>query len=768
MKSLAKLLAVGALAVVVLAAARAVVRVAALDGDLCPGPGNNLIDNISPNVLENLHHDAGSPGCWLAGTFLFRTNDLSSPGLANFFTAAAANKVWPIVRIGGENNGDSWPVISPQLAAADASFLSAAVSASGLGKTIYAELGNEVNLDNEWGGRADPASYADSFIAYANALGSPQVKALVPPLTLTDSAARINVEDYYKLFARRLREKLPETLGCDPVKVACQGAVTDWIDEHIGGYGLNLYAAAGDGGAIAADKNRVTAAIAAAGLPSTGKAFIVTELGLPGGIYSSQVGQQACLFLQGLDVTAATIFSRDDQGRVHAFFYNGGDCSGTGEYRVAVINLGGSITYGGYSGYPGGGQVVYQPLGSVESCPTGGTSGESGCSPVSPAGNVCNSECSQPLEIDQGLVLTGSGCITGGGDNCRANISIRGNSLPVPGQTRQLADYFEGTLDTEKMSPADLDALQTALRKGYTDPRFDEALQKAGVARRLFPQEVLIALKCQFVDYVRNTAGTKYNKADYAQVVCPPKTEADFKALAGVPLFPNDDSLGKIEFVSPSLLTIDPLNVSLPQIQRLNLVTKEIQNLLVPTVQNEAPKTYGRAITLNSPGANSCSPTQSWDQVYGGDFSRAVACLVSPVPGINNLSGCVLLPDGTISCQRTDGKTTVTNEGGGNEATVQVRTVFPHLLETAQQTISSLQGLLQVFRPEDTAAADFSKNYSPIPAQVGNVKYELANSSGLAINDTGHKQNGWSVNFFGLGGVINARNFVLRLLNPTR
>lgn len=824
MKRLVKILALFVLAIVVMAAIKTVVNVRAVNPEVCPGPGNNLIDNISPNVFINLHNDAGKPNCWLTATFLLRTNDLASPNLVDFFKTAAANKILPIVRIGSENSGNDWPAIDVQLAGTDATYLNQAISSAGFPKTVYVELGNEINLSSEWSGKADPDSYASSYIAFAEAISFSNLKPILPALTLNNAAAEISAEDFYVQLKQKLAQKLATKFGCNlTLDINCGKKVADWISGHISGYGANFYAPAGNIDAMAGYRDRLITAIEKAGLETGGKTFIITELGLTvgneSGVYIPEVGTESCKFLNslrsgGIDISAGTIFARDNQNRVHPFFFSqNGSCDNAQQYDIAVVNLGGSVTYGNVSGYPSSGQIIYKPLGSIQDCPSATVINSNGaCSPVNLGKNVCNSECSQPLEIDQGLILNNvSGCLTGGRQSCFAQIKIRGNSLPVPGQAKQLADYFEGTLDAEKTPKAELDALQQAIREGFTNPLFDEAFRKAGVARKLFPKEVQDDLRCKFVGYVGNVSKSKTNSkyfnaatgeifkvggVEATKIPCPPKyqdyiSEGDPKATfnrdysdwqrqwakiwTDVPLFTNDDSLGKIEFVSPSLLTLNPINVSLPELSRLNGVTKEIQNLLVPQDQldqPESPKTYGKAITFDlSP--NSCKPTQNWNDLYGSDFQRGVACQTDTVLGENNLKGCVLLPDGTISCQRTEtaggaGYRGYTNANGSNQATVQVRTVFPHLYETSQQTISFLKGVLHIFRPNDTAEQKLSENYAGIPAKVENVKYELTGSSGLAINDTGHKQKGWDVYFYNLGGLWRAKEFVKDLLTPKK
>ena len=676
------------------------------DVDFCPGPGNNLIDNISPEVLVNLHHDAGSPNCWLTATFLLRTNDLSNPNLVEFFKAAAANKIYPIIRIGSENNGDNWPVISPSLAAGNATYLNQAISSANFPKIIYAELGNEINLNNEWGGRADPNSYAASLIAFADKASA--FKVILPPLVLNNQASV-----GYDTFYQQLKTSLDD----------------DWLETRISGYGLNLYGR--DSGSIINDKNRAINALTQAGFKTDGKVFIITEIGLPGGIYSGDTGSQACNFYKsiladsaGYDFVAATIFSRDDQNRVHAFYYQQNNCAAA-EYRLAIINLGGSASYGQSTGYPQAGQIVYPPLGSLEQCPQVPISNGT-CSPTNQTGNLCNSECSPPVEIDQNLFLTnGSSCSNG---NCHAQIKIQGNKIPVPGQIKELADYFE------RLAPYFLSKQQQ-----------DD-------------------LRCKFIKYVKDTPNSKHKDLTIdGKLVSGLPCDPQQPGWSKIPLFPNDDSLGKIEFVSPSLATIQPVNVAIPDIQRLNLTTKTLQNALIPAVPSQ-PKTYGQAIALNS-AANSCQPTKTWDNLYGADYDRAVTCNFganSPLAGVNNTTGCVLLPDGTLECQRNETSGSGFRRYSGTEATVQVRTVFPHLYEASEQSISFLQGFLQIFRPEKVD--EYKKAYTPLPAAVDGVKYELTGSSGLAINDTGHKQTGWQLFFYDVGGIWNAKNFVLEML----
>lgn len=772
--------------------------VSAADADFCPGPGNNLIDNISANVLVNLRRDAGEPNCWLTATFLFRTNDLANPNLANFFRVAAANKVYPIIRIGSENNGDYWPQIDPSLAQVDASRLSQAVSAAGFPKDIYVEMGNEINFNNEWGGNSNPSTYATSFISFANAITASNLKVMLPPLSLADGATAINANIYYTQLKQALDQQLKGQFNCDQYITnsnplddymygQCLNQIPAWENQHIDGYGLNLYANAGDINSILNDKNRVINALIAAGFKVNGKGYVITEVGLPGGIYSPDVGPQSCSFWKaiqnsssGYNFITSTIFSRDSQMRVRAFYFDqNGNCSSDAshEYQVAVINLGGSTTFNNNTGYPPSNSTNYLPLGSLEECPSTVNTASS-CKPVPSLTGICNSECSPPVEIDQSLSLTGSpGCFTNGSQSCHANIKIQGNMIPVPGQIKELADYFEGTLDAEKTPASELDALQKALRTGYTDPRFTEALQKAGVARKLFPTEVQDDLRCKFIKYVQTTSNTKYK--DFAingtlirNLPTNPCKPTDFPGWSRIPLFPDDNSLGKIVFVSPSLATTKPLEVAIPETQRLNLVTKTIQSLLIaPGVVNQQnkPKTFGKTISIS--WDNTCTPTKDWEELYqAADFKRGVSCTFDKplVLGSNNMTGCVLLPDGNLQCRRGEtvagGLRYYTNANGGNQATVQVRTVFPDLYEISEQTISFMRGALQIFRPENEP--ELATNYASVPAVVNGIKYELTESSGLALNDAGHKENGWPLFFYNIGGLWNARNFVVKMLQP--
>ncbi|MCL4397863.1 hypothetical protein M1403_02420 [Patescibacteria group bacterium] len=718
------------------------------DADFCPGPGNNLIDNISPQVLENLHTNAGSPNCWLTATFLLRTNDLSSPNLKIFFQKAAENKIFPIIRIGTENSGSKWPAFTTQLAQTDATYLNQAVAASGFPKEIYVEMGNEVNAADEWGGNPSPESYAATFIPFAENLSA--VKIMLPPLILNPAAA-IDYNTYYLKLKQALDQQLSQKFSCsldiDPLD-RCRQKIDDWLDTNISAYALNLYPPPGvedtgqKTGYILADKDKVLKALQDTGFKIDSKKFLITEIGLANGVYPPPAGEQACHFYQailnssqGNNFLAATIYSRDDRLRVHAYYYPTGACSSSTEYdkgnEKSVINLGGSVTYGSGSGYPQDTSIVYPPLGSLEQCPDATKAQTTQtCSPTNQPGNICNSECSPPLEIDQNLQLSDTGsCLTNGSGTCYAQIKIQDNKIPVPGQIQQLGDYFERLV-----------------------PYFTSPTQQND-------------LRCKFIKYVKDNPNSKYKdlKID-GKLVSSLPCDPTLAGWSQIPLVPNDDSLGKIEFVSPSLATVQPVTVSLPEIQRLNLSTKILQQALVPT-QTYQPKTYGKAITLNLEN-NACNPTPTWENLYGADLDRGVSCNfgnLKPLAGQDNLSGCVLLPDGTLECQRNEaGGTPGYRQVAGAQATVQIRTVFPHLFEASEQSISFMQGFLQLFRPEEVEK--FKEAYTPIPAAVDGVKYELTGSSGLAINDAGHKQNGWQLFFYNLGGIWNARNFVFQTL----
>lgn len=1056
MKMLAKILAVLVSVVVIVAFIRSVTGIKAAQGSVCPGTGNNLIANISPEALQNLRQDAtGVPAdCALTATFLFRKWDLQNAlKLAAFFTAAKTYNILPVIRIASDNidGPDAWQQIGPQEAAADASFLAQAITTSGYSQTVYASFGNEVNLDNEWGGTANAASYADSLIAFANAAaasGVPNLKVVIAPLS---QAAGISANVYYQQLFDALVNKIGVP-GCSGI-IRCDATekTLEWINSHIDGYAFNLYDhGTGNSQFILSDAKQIIEDLNAAGFPTANKVFIVTEIGVCDGsgacgISRPDVGIKSCQYFADLQTydsrfIIATIFARDESERVTGFYYPTNSCSSATPYNPGRINLGGSTSHGSSVPLPNSDIPAYPPLGSLQICPPEIASDSkfgpwssstinpilpenncgitpvpepisctttmqkdgycaipfedrAWCSPTAcgsvdlkgkhfdnscsknPDGNAfcgkflntycinddggpgfwltrlksgCNSlnnddrgtiarclgyfknkpnqeqgikenaqglpacvptynakancvtECGEPVKVGEQLRISSAlnNCLRS--STCRAQIALKdkagGNSFMLPFASK-LGDYFAGVLDAENQSPSSLDYLQNILNQAATSSgkEIQQVFNRAGVARKLLPTSVQDDLKCNFITYVksRKASGqnTKYVERiggkltglefqvydkKITDIKCPPKI-ADFiendskrgdfataysnwqkvysKYWFGVPLFPNDDAQGEIQFVSPSVFgtltdnsatgqnssavsgggnaKFGPIHVSVPEIQRLAMATNIIQAILVPqeninqrnvlitssdplVLQKNLP-TYGKTIDPKV-YINACAP-KSWGNFYNNtgqiiydktknyrldqddsvgsevepgvdnqgnaltEYSRAVSCNVQNLTDSSGSKICTVGPFGELRCSKQDKVERSIEPGVQNyDETVQVRTVFPHLFDIAEQTISNGTGFLRIFKPETTPILNqinnsgvkqslvtkdqFEKNYDPIPASVNNVYYYLPTSNGLAIDDTGHKENGWQIFFYKLGGLWNARNFVLKTLYP--
>lgn len=439
------------------------------------------------------------------------------------------------------------------------------------------------------------------------------------------------------------------------------------------------------------------------------------------------------------------------------------------------------------------------------------------CIPTSNNGQKCVTECSQPIDMNQylgNLSPDAKNCLKTG--TCRADISIQAqdkmNAFFLP-FAQNLSEYFTGVLDAEHQSPADLDALQNLTQ--------EELMKKSGVIKKLLPPDYQDKLKCEFINYIKyrkaNKLNTKYVDKDgnefmvydkkITDIPCKsdPKYNSSFdKYWLVIPLFQNDESQGKIEFVTPSIDTIDPIYVSIPEVARLASATAVLQQALIPAhvindrqtaittdPKNQLP-TYGQPIVQSK---ISCIPTKNWKDLYNNttiltnepdknltEYTRAVTCEVSSLTGGQDSPICVIGDNGKLNCYKQNstgqsGQENALKTGSNNlEEKVQVRTTFPYLFEIAEQTIQKSTGFLRIFKPEvakSIGVADgtkliedpFEKAFAPIPASVTNIKYYLPTSSGLAINDKNNKD-GWQINFYRLGGLENARNFILKLLNP--
>lgn len=453
----------------------------------------------------------------------------------------------------------------------------------------------------------------------------------------------------------------------------------------------------------------------------------------------------------------------------------------------------------------------------------------------------CVSECSPPIDITQDLRLISiEGCYKANGSTCHASIKIQNTVFTLP-FAKNLADYYAGTLNGESMwdHEDEFKELLSAMAKGPKDPKYQEAMNAIGVAGKLIPLEKRDQLKCNFLKEVKDKkakiekemesggyvdadkqTNTKYvwwgreNPDDknspfkikgfkilgkeIFDIPCAPsiKDQSARNAYnaqwgtvwAAVPLFGNEDAQGEIQFVSPSLFSVDPIKVSVPEVNRLNSVTAFIQKMVVPRKIRDKisePETYGKTITFKSDEENrACKPTPTWDsyEYSGVTYDRAVLCKINPVPspGEPDSQVCVLEPNGVINCQRQEKLVNAPNPAHFTvdqkpDTTVQVRTIFPGLYDIAEQTIAPAAGLLRIFKPNfvaqyrDTSAGhqtgedEFEKAFEPVPAQSDTIKYEVTGSNTL---DLVPKEEGWKIFFYKLGGSFIARNLILNLLWP--
>lgn len=773
----------------------------------CPVLGNNLIDNIDPNVLQNLRigyrNAGGSDDCWLIATFLFRTPDFQNGSkMLQFFQTAAKQRIQPIIRVAANNNNSDWQSISSDVAGMDASTLNSAIAASGISVPVYAYFGNEPNLASEWGGAVDPVAFTNSFLAFSQ--GAQNFIPILPPLSLNGSDPQKFWSDVFGQIFNRFGTGTTANDRCQ--------STTDWLDRNIKGYAFTLFSdstggiTADLGAAVGYLQNAGGQSGCSSGFPIDGKNLLVVEMGKPGGNSTADImsflpqAYAALLNSQfGSGIKAVTSYVRDPDGRMHAYYYlslaSGGNFSKSGQYNQLIVNLGGSTNHGNPYGDGAVTGPTYLPLGSIETCPQEiPTNSENSCVPTFNSSATCVSECSPPVQFSESLYISGGGCLSG---RCSAQIGIQDQNrvqqtfLPFAGS---LADYFAGVIDAEHQSPEQLDRLQQDLRsKVYPE----EAFNLAGVAVKLTPTEVQDQLKCKFINYVKQKitsgANTKYaNFMVYDKKItdlfglCRATTtdKAAFDQKWGkywfaIPLFPNDEAQGKIEFVSPSLFSIDPINVSLPELGRLAAATKLIQSALVPPEaiakrsddiskkpESSLPTFGGMVTPLISNVA--CTPTPEW-KTFGYEgvaYDRGVTCNTEILEGTPDSKICTVGPYGELRCGRQNQPGMVAGKTYNAEQTVQVRTVFPYLFDIADQTITPATGLLRIFKPEDEVGAKlFEQNFAPIPASIADVHYFVVNANGLGIDDTNNK-NGWQLFFYKLGGLVNARNFVVKLLSP--
>lgn len=480
------------------------------------------------------------------------------------------------------------------------------------------------------------------------------------------------------------------------------------------------------------------------------------------------------------------------------------------------------------------------------------------CVPTrSSSSDRCTSACGDPITLSERLGFSVSGnCATG---QCKASIQLDPETPLFVPFARDLANYFAGVVDYGAVAEGvtteeELKEMREAVING--DPESLKTLfDKSGVARKVLPPTIQDQLKCTFVNYIKRKdelwgteqqENTRYiylvdgvktifkiQDTPVTEIDPPPSMDsetckyigADNKALndwsktnsgklwVDVPMFDNEESQGKIEFVAGGVFTTpaNPIQTSIPEIRRLYSATNALQNALVPdrnlnmigqpasVALAGSPTPYDLNLTIGPaimPGtyllACSPNPTPTLDQLYGDydiqtpdsekyalepatpSYVLGVDCTQQGVP--QDLSStskvCTVGPAGQLNCfqQLPAENNVITQEF---EVVAQTRNVTPYLYDIFLQTIDRSGGLLRIFKPTyeeqngTTLEAEdkFQKHFQPYPAESNRVKYELSTSQGVSLNSSENPA-GWKLLFDRLGGVWTARNFVLELLQP--
>ncbi|OGG17818.1 hypothetical protein A2721_02235 [Candidatus Gottesmanbacteria bacterium RIFCSPHIGHO2_01_FULL_47_48] len=281
------------------------------------------------------------------------------------------------------------------------------------------------------------------------------------------------------------------------------------------------------------------------------------------------------------------------------------------------------------------------------------------------------------------------------------------------------------------------------------------------------------------------------------------------QAWYGVPLFDNEEAQGAIEFVSASPTTVnpEPIKTSIPEIRRLYNVTRILRKALTPTIPIEeiasatnplahaAPTPESLNLTIGpaiNPMANlyACSRTRTLEDIYNkfdndpskprydlekevSSYTLGVDCIqndgVLPKDPTSQSQVCSVGSDGQINCTQVDPSANPGVKEYG--VTLQTRNVQPYLFDVFLQTIEKSGGLLRIFKStalkQGKTEDEFEEAYKPLPAESNKVQFEITQSvRGGVTLDEKSKEKGWMLLFDKLGGVWNARNFVLDLLNP--
>lgn len=494
----------------------------------------------------------------------------------------------------------------------------------------------------------------------------------------------------------------------------------------------------------------------------------------------------------------------------------------------------------------------------------------------------CTSACGDKLTITESLGFNiQNNCATG---TCKATIQIDPKTPLYAPLAKDLSDYFAGVMDAGSVAEGTLTEtrlreLQLALMKRpVTNDDYatlSAVFNKAGVARKLLPLEVQDQLKCQFIKYVKNKIDSKQNtkyrylvdgKETFFQIggvsvrdyVLPPKFDQDFKkydpidmnvgcaikqkvdiedqrgwellasakAWIDVPLFDNDESQGKIEFVSGGVFTneLNPIQTSIPEIRRLNSATNVVQEALMPHELSLPPDERPAAITPQSRFLtigpeirpklvlNACTKTQTLKDLYeaydalqaknaADNDPKTTSQIYYPEPetpsyvlGVECLQNggnlpkdlgslskvCSVGPEGQINCFQQLPAAEIAGTNGRrdfSDVTVQTRNVTPDLYDTYLQTIDQSRGVLRIFQPyavqiagnnkldQFRANEEFERNFVPLPAESNRIRYLMKDNTGVNLVE---KTDGWKLLFDKLGGVYTAKEFILKLLNPGR
>lgn len=184
---------------------------------------------------------------------------------------------------------------------------------------IMVTLGNEPNLDNEWGKNADPEAIADGLVALADELDSNEkVRLLVPAVSFCGGQCEVIGIDPTSFYAR-LYQRLKERVASGVINRGYQELVTaQWIKVHLGGFGAHIFPE--NLSDSESQIQEVITTLRKSGLVDEESLprIIVDEIGLPGGLPVDHAGTVACQTWErisqtrGARIELATIYARSD------------------------------------------------------------------------------------------------------------------------------------------------------------------------------------------------------------------------------------------------------------------------------------------------------------------------------------------------------------------------------------------------------------------------------------------------------------------------